>query len=62
MIKNNKVLSDFYKFMLENFPQEYLVMGVKLSIRDYNIPVDIMELPSYDLFIDKIEKHLFAQD
>ena len=55
-------VDNFYKFMLENFPQEYLVMGVKLSIRNYNLPIDVMELPSYDTFIEKIEKHLFVTD
>jgi hypothetical protein len=55
-------VDNFYMFMLSNFPQEYLVMGVKLSIRNFGLPIDPEKLKSYDLFMEKVEKHLFSND
>ena len=52
-------VDNFYTFMLNNFPQEYLVMGVKTSIRNFNLPIDPEKLESYDSFLTKVEKHLF---
>ena len=54
-------VDNFYSFMMDNFPQEYLVMGVKLSITSYGLPIDPEKLKNYDAFLEKVEKHLFAK-
>jgi hypothetical protein len=55
-------VDNFYRFMLENFPQEIIVMGVKASIRNYKLPINPESLSTYKEFVEKVEKFIFIQD
>jgi hypothetical protein len=55
-------VDNFYRFMLENFPQEIIVMGVKTSIRNYKLPINPEALSTYKEFVEKVEKFIFIQD
>ena len=55
-------VDNFYRFMLDNFPQEVIVMGVKTSIRNYKLPIDPEKLTTYKDFVEKVEKYIFIQE
>ena len=55
-------VDNFYRFMLDNFPQEVIVMGVKTSIRNYSLPINPQDLSTYKEFVEKVEKFIFVQD
>jgi hypothetical protein len=55
-------VDNFYKFMLDNFPHEVIVMGVKTSIRNYSLPINPEQLSTYKEFVEKVEKFIFVQD
>jgi hypothetical protein len=55
-------VDNFYRFMLDNFPQEIIVMGVKTSIRNYKLPINPESLSTYKEFVEKVEKFIFIQD
>jgi len=57
-----KQVDNFYRFVLDNFPQEMIVMAVRLSLKNYSLPIDPEKLSTYDAFMEKVEKHLFVQD
>ena len=55
-------VDNFYRFMLDNFPQEIVVMGVKTSLKNYRLPITPEKLSTYKEFVEKIEKFIFIQD
>jgi hypothetical protein len=55
-------VDNFFCFMLENFPQEIIVMGSKMALRNYKLPIDPEKLSCYNDFIEKVEKFIFVQD
>jgi hypothetical protein len=55
-------VDNFYRFMLENFPQEVIVMGVRTSIRNYQLPISPEKLSTYKDFVEKVEKFIFIQE
>jgi len=55
-------VDNFFKFMLDNFPQEVIVMGVRTSIRNYKLPIDPEKLSTYKEFVERVEKFIFIQD
>jgi hypothetical protein len=48
--------------MLDNFPQEVIVMGVRTSIRNYKLPINPEKLSTYKEFVERVEKFIFIQD
>lgn len=55
-------VDNFYRFMLDNFPQEVIVMGVRTSIRNYHLPINPEALSTYKEFVEKVEKFIFIQE
>ena len=58
---NNQV-DNFFSFIIDNFPQEIVVLGVRIALRNYNLPIDIEKLSSYESFIQKVEKFIFLKE
>jgi hypothetical protein len=56
-----KSVDNFFRFMLENFPQEVIIMGVRTSIRNYQLPINPESLSTYKEFVEKVEKFIFVQ-
>ena len=52
---NNKV-DNFLAFMMNNYEPELVVMGVKLALTTYQLPVDPDELDNFDEFHEKYGK------
>jgi hypothetical protein len=57
-----KSVDNFFKFMLDNFPQEVIIMGVRTAIRNYQLPINPESLSTYKEFVEKVEKFIFVQD
>jgi hypothetical protein len=55
-------VDNFFCFMLENFPKEIIVMGTKVALRNYRLPIDPEKLSCYNAFMEKVEKFIFVQD
>ena len=50
----------FFRFMMDNFPTELVVMGAKVALTQYNLPFDPSALPSFDEFHEKYGKYIIA--
>jgi hypothetical protein len=58
-VKNWDAMADnFFKFMMENFPTELVVMGAKVALTNYNLPFDASKLKHFDKFHDKYGKYI----
>jgi hypothetical protein len=58
-VKNWDGMADnFFKFMMENFPTELVVMGAKVALTNYNLPFDASKLQYFDKFHDKYGKYI----
>jgi hypothetical protein len=49
---------NFFKFMMDNFPTELVVMGAKIALTSYNLPFDASKLKHFDKFHDKYGKYI----
>ena len=49
---------NFFKFMMDNFPTELVVMGAKVALTNYNLPFDASKLQHFDKFHDKYGKYI----
>jgi len=58
-VKNWDAMADnFFKFMMDNFPTELVVMGAKVALTNYNLPFDASKLKHFDKFHDKYGKYI----
>jgi hypothetical protein len=56
---NNQV-NHFFKFMMTNFETELVVMGTKLALTQYKLPLDPDEIECFDDFHGKFGKYIAA--
>lgn len=58
-VKNwDQMADNFFKFMMDNFPVELVVMGAKVALTNYNLPFDASKLKNFDAFHDKYGKFI----
>jgi len=50
----------FFRFMMDNFPTELVVMGAKVALTQYQLPFDASRLKSFDEFHSKFGKYIIA--
>jgi hypothetical protein len=56
-VKNWDELADnFFKFTMDNFPTELIVMGAKVAMTSYHLPFDTTKLKNFDRFYEKYGK------
>lgn len=56
-VKNwDKMADNFFKFMMDNFPTELVVMGAKVAMTTYSLPFDTTKLDHFDQFYAKYGK------
>ena len=48
----------FLRFMMDNFETELVVMGVKLALTQYALPIDPDEVECFDEFHDRFGKYI----
>jgi len=56
---DNKV-NNFLRFAMDNFETELVVMGIKLALTQYALPIDPDEVDCFDEFHDKYGKYIKA--
>jgi hypothetical protein len=49
---------NFFKFLMDNFPTELVVMGAKVALTNYQLPFDASKLKHFDRFHDKYGKYI----
>ena len=60
-VKGWDLMADnFFKFMMDNFPTELVVMGAKVALTNYNLPFDASKLKHFDTFHDKFGKYIIS--
>jgi hypothetical protein len=50
----------FFQFMMDNFETELVIMGTKLALSQYKLPLDPDEIKCFDDFHAKYGKYISA--
>ena len=62
--KNDKKFDDkvnnFLRFAMDNFDTELVVMGIKLALTQYQLPIDPDEVDCFDEFHERFGKYIKA--
>ena len=53
-------VNNFLRFAMDNFDTELVVMGIKLALTQYQLPIDPDEVECFDEFHDKYGKYINA--
>jgi hypothetical protein len=56
----NSQVNHFFKFMMSNFETELVIMGTKLALSTYKLPLDPDEIECFDDFHAKFGKYIAA--
>ena len=56
----NEMVNHFFRFITDNFEAELVVMGTKLALTQYQLPLDPDEIDCFDEFHDKFGKYIAA--
>ena len=60
-VKNwNDQVNNFFQFMMDNFETELVIMGTKLALSSYKLPLDPDEIDCFDAFHAKFGKYIAA--
>ena len=54
----DKMVDRFLRFMMDNFETELVVMGVKLALTQYSLPIDPDEVECFDEFHERFGKYV----
>jgi hypothetical protein len=50
----------FFRYMMDNFPTELVVMGAKTGLTNYNLPFDATKMASFDEFHKRFGKYVLS--
>ena len=53
-------VNNFLRFAMDNFDTELVVMGIKLALTQYSLPIDPDEVDCFDEFHDRFGKYISA--
>jgi hypothetical protein len=56
----NDQADNFFRFMMDNFPTEIVVMGAKVALTQYGLPFDASKLKSFDDFYNKYGRYVIT--
>jgi hypothetical protein len=54
----NAMTDNFFSFMMSNFETELVIMGTKLALSTYKLPLDPDEIACFDEFHKKFGKYI----
>ena len=58
-VKNWDEMADrFFRYMMDNFPTELVVMGAKTALTNYDLPLDATKMQSFDEFHKRFGKYV----
>ena len=49
-----------FRFMMDNFETELVVMGAKIALTNYDLPLDPSKMKNFDEFHDRFGKYVIA--
>jgi hypothetical protein len=58
--KFDEKVNNFLRFAMDNFDTELVVMGVKLALTQYGLPIDPDEVECFDEFHERFGKYIKA--
>jgi|TARA_R110000851_G_scaffold206896_1_gene358872 hypothetical protein len=58
--KFDEKVNNFLRFAMDNFETELVVMGIKLALTQYNLPIDPDEVECFDEFHERFGKYITA--
>ena len=58
--KFDEMVNNFLRFAMDNFDTELVVMGIKLALTQYSLPIDPDEVDCFDEFHDRFGKYIKA--
>ena len=58
----NKKVNNYLRFAMDNFDTELVVMGIKLALTQYGLPIDPDEVDCFDEFHDRYGKYIKASN
>ncbi len=50
----------FFRYMMDNFPTELVVMGAKTALTNYDLPLDATKMTSFDEFHKRFGKYVLS--
>jgi ATPase family associated with various cellular activities (AAA) len=56
----DEMADNFFRFMMDNFETELTVMGAKIALTNYDLPLDPSKLKHFDEFHDRFGKYVIA--
>ena len=56
----NKQADRFFRYMMDNFPTELVVMGAKTALTNYDLPLDASKMESFDEFHKRFGKYVLS--
>jgi hypothetical protein len=54
----NEQVNNFFSFIMNNFETELVIMGTKLALSTYKLPLDPDEIACFDEFHSKFGKYI----
>ena len=58
--KFDDMVNNFLRFAMDNFETELVVMGIKLALTQYALPIDPDEVACFDEFHERFGKYITA--
>ena len=56
--KFHDMAANFFDYMMKNFETELVVMGSKIALKTYKLPIEPSQLPNFDEFYKKYGKYI----
>jgi hypothetical protein len=56
--KFHNMAQNFFSFMMENFETELVVMGAKVALKTFKLPIEPSQLKNFDEFHKKYGKYI----
>lgn len=56
----DKMADRFFRYMMDNFPTELVVMGAKTALTNYNLPLDANRMESFEEFHGRFGKYVMS--
>jgi len=51
---------NFFRYMMDNFPTELVVMGAKTALTNYELPLDATKMKNFDEFHKRFGKYVLS--
>jgi hypothetical protein len=56
--KFNEMAENFFSYIMKNFETELVVMGAKIALKTYKLPIEPSQLKNFDEFHKKFGKYI----